>query len=152
MEKLRLINVKKYFEEMSSYENIILFGCGAKGRQAVKILKDHGVEITDACDNNVELHGKDFVDNIIIQSFNDAIKGKKDFCIIITCAINSAIEIYNDIKCRDSSIPIYHLSHPYKVENNLLKLDTAKLYEEVNYNFELLDDEESRRVYCDTIN
>lgn len=152
MEIMELINVKKYFEQMSSYENIILFGCGAKGQQAVKILKEHGVEITDACDNNVELQGKEFIDNIFIQSFDEAIKGKKDFCVIITCAINSALEIYNAIKCRDNTIPIYHLSNPFKVENNLLKLDKTELYKEVNYNFELLEDEESKQVYCDTIN
>lgn len=83
-------------------------------------------EFMDACDNNMELHGKVFVDNSFIQSFDDAIMGKNNFCVIIACAINSELEIFNSIKCRDFNIPVYHLSNPFQVENNLLKLDMQK--------------------------
>lgn len=152
MKEMNLIDIDEYFAGMRSYENVILFGCGVKGRQAVKILKENDIRISAACDNNVKLQGKEFIDGIIIQSFDEATRGKRNFCIIITCAISNALEIYNALKSKGNSIPIYHLSNPFKVENNLLKLDKSELYNEVYYNYDMLEDEESKQIYCDTIN
>ena len=152
MHKLNLINVEKYFGEMASYESLILFGCGQKGKQAMKILKEKGICITSACDNNASLWGKKFADGLIVQSFEAAIKNKKNFCVVISCSINNALEINAFIKSFDEEIPVYNLSNPFKVENDLLELDNYELQKKVYGNCDLLEDKESRAVYIDTIN
>lgn len=152
MKNFALTNVNKYFNEIRKYENIVLFGCGRKGKQAKSILKKHGIEITAACDNNSDLFGKEFTEGIKIQSFEQVIRNKSDCCVIITCTILHAIEIYNNIKEKYENIPIYHLCSPFKVEDDLLsELDLKERKKEIEYGFELLQDEESKEIYCDTI-
>ena len=70
---MNLINMKKYFEEIRAYKNVVLFGCDEKGREAMKLLQEHGIQVAVACDNNEALWGKRFASNMMIQSFEDVI-------------------------------------------------------------------------------
>ena len=54
------IDVSAYFDEIKRHKNIILFGCGGKGREAVSILTEYGIKIAAACDNNKALWNCEF--------------------------------------------------------------------------------------------
>ena len=87
MEHFALPNVNAYFEEIKQYSNIILFGCGGKGREAVPILAEYGIRITAACDNNHALWGQEFVDGVRIQPFEQAVAADADCCVIIAATV-----------------------------------------------------------------
>ena len=70
MIEFALTNVQEYFDEIKRHKNIILFGCGGKGREAVPILKEHGIEPVAVCDNNPNLWGRKFLDEYVIQKFD----------------------------------------------------------------------------------
>ncbi len=152
MNKVNFVNAEKYFDEIRKYENVVLFGCGGKGKQAISILEKRNIKITAACDNNVDLFGKKFMEGVYIENFERVRQNLSDFCVIITCTILHATDIYNEIKEKDENIPVYHLCNPFKVEDDLLaESEFAARKEEIIYGFDLLQDEESRRIYCDTI-
>ena len=117
-----LIDPVEYFAQVRKCKNIILFGCGGKGRQAIKILNNLGIRISAACDNNTELCGKVFVDNIFIKSLDEILKEIEinDTCIIITCSINYTVEINKILMEKCPDIPIYHMCNPFKIEQTLI--------------------------------
>ena len=69
MNKVNFVNAEKYFDEIRKYENVVLFGCGGKGKQAISILEKRNIKITAACDNNVDLFGKKFMEGVYIENF-----------------------------------------------------------------------------------
>lgn len=153
MGKFTVVNVDEYFDELRKYKNVILFGCGGKGREAVPILEKHGIKITAACDNNKNLWGHKFLDKFVIQEFSPAVAMLEGCCVIITCAIKGATEIYNKLTSDYSNIPIYHLCSPFKVENCLLSEDEfVKREFELLSSYNLLQDDESKKIFCDTLN
>lgn len=100
------VNVNQYFNEIRKYKNIILFGCGGKGREAIPILRAHGIEIAAVCDNNQALWGHKFLDEYVIQGFDAEIAALEDCCVIITASIIYATEIQLEIQKSYPPIPI----------------------------------------------
>lgn len=151
MADFTLTNVDEYFNEVRKHKNIILFGCGGKGRGAVPILKAHGIKITAVCDNNQALWGQKFLDKYIIQGFDDGVAALEDCCVIITASIIYATEIQREIQKSYPQIPVYHLSTPFKVESGLLPEPEAHRTELAEV-YSLLQDDESRNIFIDTLN
>lgn len=114
MENIGFIDPGKYFEEIRQYEHVILFGCGGKGRASIPILQEQRIKIAAACDNNEELWGKEFLPSIYIQSLEEAVQGLSQFCIIITTAIVSAVEIYRQIKENTPVSPYFICAVPLR--------------------------------------
>lgn len=155
MNEFELINSTEYFDQIRNYKNIILFGCGGKGRQAIKILNDLGVRVSVACDNNSELHGKLFVNNILIKSLDEILKDIEinDTCIIITCSIDYAVEINNMLMEKCPNISIYHMCNPFKIEQILLSSqDIISNWDLLARQYDWLGDEESKNIFIDTLN
>lgn len=155
MDEIRLIDSIEYFDQIRKYKNIILFGCGGKGRQAIKILNNIGIRITAACDNDVKLQGQVFFDNILIQSLDECLNEitTGDVCILITCSINYAVEINEMLSHKCPGIPIYHLCNPFKIEQTLISSQEIALNKEVLVRqYSWLGDDESRNIFIDTLN
>ena len=152
MVNFNFVDPEEYFDRIRRHKHVILFGCGGKGREAVPILAEHGIFITAACDNNKALWGKNFVDGIIIQEFEQAMTDLEDCCVIISSTVIYATEIYQAIIAKYPDMPIYHLCSPFKVEDGLLTANEAELHKSELYaNYQLMQDEESRRIYLDTL-
>lgn len=153
MNDLILPNVNEYFETIKSHRNIILFGCGGKGREAIPIFEEYGINITAACDNNEALWGQEFLNGILIQSFEQVVSTLQDCCVIITSTVVYATEIYQRIRKKYLDIPIYHLCSPFKVEQGLLPVKEAERRKaELLDSCQLLQDEESKKIFLDTLN
>lgn len=153
MADFTLTNVDEYFNKVRKHKNIILFGCGGKGRGAVPILKAHGIKITAVCDNNQALWGQKFLDKYIIQGFDDGVAALEDCCVIITASIIYATEIQREIQKSYPQIPVYHLSTPFKVESGLLPESELQAHRsELTDSYNLLQDDESRNIFLDTLN
>lgn len=153
MEHFALPNVNAYFEEIKQYSNIILFGCGGKGREAVPILAEYGIRITAACDNNHALWGQEFVDGVRIQPFEQAVAADADCCVIIAATVIYAVDIGEYITRKYPSVPIYHLCSPFKVESGLLpEKDARQRKAEIRDCCNLLMDKESQKIFLDTLN
>jgi len=153
MKTLQFADPGKYLDEIRQHKHVILFGCGGKGREAIPILKNHGIEITAACDNNQALWGHKFLDQYVIHGFDSKTAALEDCCVIITCSIIYATEIYNELTCKYPSLPVYHLCSPFKVESGLLSADEFRRRQsELLDAYQLLEDDESRNVFRDTLN
>ena len=153
MTDLVLTNADQYFDKIRNHKNIILFGCGGKGRGAMPILKEHGIKIAAVCDNNQALWGTKFLDEYVVRGFDSEIAALEDCCVIITTGIIYATEIQRKILKSYPQIPIYHLSAPFKVESGLLpesELRTRR--SELAEAYGLLQDDESRNIFLDTLN
>ena len=146
------IDVSAYFDEIKRHKNIILFGCGGKGREAVSILTEYGIKIAAACDNNKALWNCEFLNGIIIQPFGQVVSSLEDCCVIITCSIIYTTEISRYLTSEYPSIPVYHLCNPYKIETKLLSETDFKEHErELLDSYNLLQDDESRKIFYDTL-
>ena len=155
MKESDLIDSIEYFAQIKNYKNIILFGCGGKGRQAIKILNNLGIHISAACDNSTELQGKLFVDNVPIKSLDEILKEIEinDTCIIITCSINYTVEINKILMERCPNIPIYHMCNPFKIEQTLISSQDIRLNKNLLVmQYDWLGDEESKKIFIDTLN
>lgn len=153
MEDFVLTNVDKYFDEIRKHKNIIMFGCGGKGREAISALKAYGIKIAAACDNNQALWGHKFLDEYVIQGFDAEIAALEDCCVVITASIIYATEIQLEIQKNYPEIPIYHLSAPFKVESWLLPESELQDHRsELADTYDLLQDDESRNIFLDTLN
>jgi FkbM family methyltransferase len=147
------MDIELYFNEIRQYKNVILFGCGGKGKQALGLLEENGIAITAACDNNKDLQGQKFIDDIYIESFEKAIQTRTDFCVVITCTIFNATEIYKYIKEINADIPVYHMCNPFKIETSLInEKEITHHKNDILEEYELLQDDESRKIYIETIN
>lgn len=152
MNQLECINPDGYFNQIKQYKNIILFGCGGKGRQAISILENQGIKLTAVCDNNINLFGKEFIQGLYIKSLEEVLENLKSFCIIITASMKNAMEIYDDLIQKYGKIPIYHLCSPFKVENVILPASDLQVhFDALLYNYEHLEDETSKCIYLDTL-
>ncbi|MBD5456942.1 MAG: hypothetical protein HDR27_00005, partial [Lachnospiraceae bacterium] len=152
MIEFALTNVQEYFDEIKRHKNIILFGCGGKGREAVPILKKHGIEPAAVCDNDPTLWGQKFLNEYVIQKFDSNLAALEGCCVIITCTIIYATEIYNELTSRYPNMPVYHLCSPFKCESGLLpEEDLCAHRSELLETCALLEDEESQKIFRDTL-
>lgn len=154
MREMTVINSKNYFDKIKNYKKIILFGCGGKGRQAIGILERLGVNISAACDNNIQLWGKEFLPNIYIKSLDEIADeiSIQDSCFLITSSIMYAIEIEKSIQEKCFGVDVYHLCNPFKVEQTLIT--DAELQfnlDKLNLQYDFLEDEMSRRILAATV-
>lgn len=153
MADFALANADQYFSEIRKHKNIVLFGCGGKGREAVPILKAHGIKISAACDNNQALWGRKFLDEYVIQGFDSEIAALEDCCVIITATIIYATEIQREIQKSCPQIPVYHLCTPFKVESGLLPESELQAHRaELAEAYDLFQDDESKSIFLDTLN
>lgn len=147
-----LENADQYFSKIRKHKNIVLFGCGGKGREAMSILKAYRIKIAAVCDNNQALWGRKFLDEYVIQSFDSEIAALEDCCVIITATIIYATEIYNELIKKYPHIPVYHLCMPFKVESKLLPESGLQAHRsELIEAYNLLQDDESRNIFLDTL-
>ena len=148
-----LTDVDQYFSGIRRHKNIILFGCGGKGREAIPILKAHNIKIAAVCDNNQAMWGRKFLDEYVIQGFDPEIAALEDCCVIITATIVYAAEIQRELQKNYPQIPIYHLCTPFKVESGLLpESELQARRSELAEAYSLLCDDESRGIFLDTLN
>ena len=152
---MKLIDAREYFDVIRSYEKIILFGCGGKGRQAIKLLDDLDIHISAACDNNKEIQGTCFSGSIFIQSLDAVLRDIKNSkaCILLTCSINYAIEMEQELNMKCPDIPVYHLCNPFKIEQTLISsAEIEQNRELLEKQYTWLGDEESKNIFTDTLN
>ena len=155
MEQIELVDSREYFDVIRGYKKIILIGCGGKGRQAIKLLENLDIHISAACDNNKKIQGKYFYDSVLIQSLDDVLKDVKstDTCILLTCSINYAIEMEQELKRRCPDISVYHLCNPFKIEQTLVSsVEVEENRELLTRQATWLGDKESQNIFRDTLN
>lgn len=153
MADLTLTSADQYFSEIRKHKSIVLFGCGGKGREAIPVLKEYGIKIAAVCDNNQALWGRKFLDEYIIRGFDAEIAALEDCCVIITATIIYATEIQREFQKNYPQIPVYHLCTPFKVENGLLPESECQAHRaELAEAYGLLQDDESRNIFIDTLN
>ena len=152
---MKLVNSKEYFDVIRGCEKIVLFGCGGKGRQAIKLLDKLDIHITAACDNNKEIQGNCFYGSVCIQSLDAVLTDiqSSKACILLTCSINYAIEMEQELKTKCPDIPVYHLCNPFKIEQTLVSSAEVEENQEVLVaQYTWLGDEESKNIFTDTLN
>lgn len=155
MKQIELVNSREYFNIIRGYENIILFGCGGKGRQAIKLFEKLDIHISAACDNNKEIQGKLFYGTIFIQSLDAVLSDTKkgDTCFLLTCSINYATEIEHELRRKCPNIPVFHLCNPFKIEQSLISSSEIEENKELlAKQYAWLGDEESKNIFVDSLN
>ena len=76
-----------------------------------------------------------------------------DYVIILTVAINNAIPIVEQLREQQEKHPIYHMEHPFKVENTFLEYQYLENHnDEFEAVYKALEDEESRNIFVQSIN
>lgn len=153
MADFALMNADQYFSAIREHKNVVLFGCGGKGREAIPILKAKGIKIVAVCDNNQALWGQKFLDEYVIQGFDSEIAALEDCCVIITATIIYATEIQRELQKNYPQMPVYHLCTPFKIERGLLPESECQAHRaELVEVYSLLQDKESRNIFLDTLN
>lgn len=74
-------------------------------------------------------------------------------CVLLTCSINYAVEIEQELKVKCPDIPVYHLCNPFKIEQTLVSSAEVETNQELlAAQYTWLGDEESRDIFTDTLN
>lgn len=137
---------------INSDRAIIFWGCGNSMRIVKETLAEKGIVPTSFCDNNEKLIGT-YIDNIPVLSYEQIKKYYTDYVIILTVAINNAIPIVEQLREQQEKHPIYHMEHPFKVENTFLEYQYLENHnDEFEAVYKALEDEESRNIFVQSIN
>ncbi len=137
---------------INSDRAIIFWGCGNSMRIVKETLAEKGIVPTAFCDNNEKLIGT-YIDNIPVLSYEQIKKYYTDYVIILTVAINNAIPIVEQLREQQEKHPIYHMEHPFKVENTFLEYQYLENHnDEFEAVYKALEDEESRNIFVQSIN
>lgn len=137
---------------INSDRAIIFWGCGNSMRIVKEKLAEKGIVPTAFCDNNEKLIGT-YIDNIPVLSYEQIKKYYTDYVIILTVAINNAIPIVEQLREQQEKHPIYHMEHPFKVENTFLEYQYLENHnDEFEAVYKALEDEESRNIFVQSIN
>ena len=137
---------------INSDRAIIFWGCGNSMRIVKETLAEKGIVPTAFCDNNEKLIGT-YIDNIHVLSYEQIKKYYTDYVIILTVAINNAIPIVEQLREQQEKHPIYHMEHPFKVENTFLEYQYLENHnDEFEAVYKALEDEESRNIFVQSIN
>lgn len=137
---------------INSDRAIIFWGCGNSMRIVKETLAEKGIVPTAFCDNNEKLIGT-YIDNIPVLSYEQIKKYYTDYVIVLTVAINNAIPIVEQLREQQEKHPIYHMEHPFKVENTFLEYQYLENHnDEFEAVYKALEDEESRNIFVQSIN
>ena len=137
---------------INSDRAIIFWGCGNSMRIVKETLAEKGIVPTAFCDNNEKLIGT-YIDNIPVLSYEQIKKYYTDYVIILTVAINNAMPIVEQLREQQEKHPIYHIEHPFKVENTFLEYQYLENHnDEFEAVYKALEDEESRNIFVQSIN
>ena len=148
-----LIKQEKLLWELPKQEKAIIFwGCGNSMRLIKKELQERGVVPTAYCENNPNIIGKS-IDNVPVLSYDEVRAQYKEYIIVLTVAINNAVPIVEQLKKAGEKNPIYHIEHPFKVENVFLEYSDVKdKFHEYEKMFDILQDERSKKIFQELIN
>ncbi len=146
----KIINPDVYYEEIKRNKNIIMYGIGSRARQTIAFLKEKGIIPIEVCDGNEKLWGQIFDKGYVIRSYKEIKERYSDYCIVLSVAINNALEIINDL---EEGVSYYHVCNPFKIENGFLDyhdfLNSCKEYEAI---CDILQDEKSQNIFIENIN
>lgn len=144
-----IIDQSKYFEEIRSNENVILYGAGNKARQTIELLRERGIVPSDVCDSNEELWGQTFAQEYVIKSYQEIKETYQDYCVIVAATIKNALEI---VQVLDEGVPYFHVCSPFKIEGGFLeRRDIEKNINEYEEVFSVWQDDISKRLYIENI-
>lgn len=131
---------------------IIFWGCGNSMYLVKDVLKEKEIVPTVYCDNNSELVGTQ-IEGIPVLSYKQIKERYSQYILILTVAINNAIPIMEQLKREQEKNPVYHVEHPFKVEDGFLNYETLESkYEAFQRVYEKLQDEVSKKIFVENIN
>jgi FkbM family methyltransferase len=150
----KYLSIKKIF----SNDKVVIFGAGRLGMSFANNLKKINVKVVSFIDNNKNLKGK-IIDGIPVVSINSAIKKYQKYPIIIASVLYGN-EIYELLKKNKFMYiyPTYYLNIQSKTFdapgfNGVFKSFFIKKNQiDINKVFEMLEDEESKKVLANLIN
>lgn len=145
-------NLELFLEryQNTSPVRVIIFGAGDQGFLALKLLKENGVEIYAFCDNDPNKQGTT-IKELPVLAPNELKHMEQEVFVIINDSF---------YKEKQEQIKQLNMSHihtfRFDVFNPLFKgftkkyvLDHLKMFEK---SYQLLEDEESRNVFCGVLN
>lgn len=129
----------------------IFWGCGNNARIVKRLLEEKGVIPSAFCDNNPQLIGRE-IDGVKILSYKQVLEQYKEYCIVLTVAINNAIPILEQLEKAGEKNPIIHMEKPFKVDEEFLEYD----YLESNLDdfeavYNMMEDELSKELFVGNI-
>lgn len=150
----KLVNSEAYLQEIRQNDVIVCYGAGSKGAQTIEILRENNIFPVAFCDNN-EKYDKErlFFCDLPVFSYKQLKEQYQKYCILITCTINNALEIYQMLQNEKEKNPVYFLSNPFKAENKLLShKEIIAEAQNLQKTFDLLSDAESKQLYINFLN
>lgn len=146
---MELESLNKYLEELRE-ANVILYGAGSKGKQALELLRRYGVEPAAVCDSARNKWGRNF-QGLEIEDYETVrprLTGK--VFILLTVSSRFAHEIKNSRPWGGDIVK--QLCIPFKTEVELLS-DTEMMTcrEGLEESYKSLEDDVSRQVFEKTV-
>ena len=153
--KLQFSSLNKYIEKLRD-STVILYGAGAKGRQALTLLRYYGIEPVAVCDSNEKKWGLDF-DGLKVTSYASIRSCFRDNVIVLLTVSSCFVkELNNKISYIDRKYPgrvlVKQLCIPFKTEVSLLSdEDIISSREQIEASYSFLSDDMSRLIFKKTI-
>lgn len=146
---MELESLNKYLEELRGAD-VILYGAGSKGKQAIELLRRYGVEPAAICDSDRNKWGRNF-EGLEIEDYEivrPRLTGK--VYMLLTVSSGFAREIKNSRPWGGDIVR--QLCIPFKTEVELLSdAEIMTCWEELEESYESLADDISRQVFEKTV-
>lgn len=131
---------------------VIFYGCGNNARIVKKLLIQKGIVPTAYCDSNQNLIGN-IIEEVPVLSYEQVKKCYKEYYIILTVAINNALDIIHTLKEAKETQPIFHMEKPFKVDEELFEYEyLLKNLESFETIYDIMEDEISKMLLVESIN
>lgn len=144
--KINLINQLSEDSSKGSI-NICLFGTGLVGKGFYNDLGTMGVKIKYFCDNDSKKWGTDIIGGVVCLSPQQLEEKYKQENILVVVSVGAINEVYLQLEEMGISNII---KHPFDLfaepQNNWMKVGKEELIDGVKKLFDILEDEESKRI------
>ena len=146
---MELESLDKYLEKLRGAD-VILYGAGSKGKQALELLRRYGVEPVAVCDSDKTKWGQEFY-GLEIGSY-DTVRPRLNRQVIVLLTVSSGFVREIKYSCFRGGDIVKQLCIPFKTEIALLSDEEMTTCREgLEESYESLADESSRRVFVETV-
>ncbi|MBE6091613.1 MAG: FkbM family methyltransferase [Selenomonas ruminantium] len=146
---MELASLNAYLEELRR-SDVIIYGAGSKGKQALELLRRYGVEPTAVCDSDKNKWGSDF-GGLRIDCYEEVRPRLTGNVFVLLTVSNGFVREVKHSRPWGRDI-VKQLCIPFKVEVDLLSdEDMASCRMELEESYSSLADDISRQIFVETV-